>query len=577
MRDQRRHLRVVRGAVLGGLTLLLTDVAAVNLVPERMGDDRTRSVPAPPKEHRTPPRLTVPEAVPSDRDDKRLSKQIRVFIKRIVIRGNTVFRSDELSTVTRAYEQRSVGTDELQSLRRELTLYYVERGYLNSGAVIPDQKVRDGTVAINVVEGRLSEVEVSGNKALRPSYIVDRMNLGTDGVLNLTALQERLQLLQQDPLIERISADLTPGLKPGEASLFMHITERQRYAVGLSMNNHRSPSVGALGGTVWGTLYNLTGFGDILETRYSGSEGLDAVAGAYTLPLNAHGTLLRVTYDQNDATVTEQPFDTINITSATHNGSLAIEHPFILTPRTRLKGELRFERRHSETFLLDSPFSFSPGTQDGVSDISVLRLTQDWSHRTLHSAIGLRSTLNLGLDLFGATINSSDLPDGQFFSWVGQFQWARRLSKSNHQVIFRTDLQLAADPLLPLEKFALGGANSVRGYRENAFVRDNGWVSSIEFRLPVARLPLTWLSDDADDGWLQLAPFFDIGWSEDIVNDSQSQNIVYSAGLGLRWDPASRLHAEFYWGHGFVSLEPQNVEHDLQDDGLHFRLDLGLL
>lgn len=88
--------------------------------------------------------------------------------------------------------------------------------------------------------------------------------------------------------------------------------------------------------------------------------------------------------------------------------------------------------------------------------------------------------------LLGATINPSP-PDGKFFTWSGQFQWAWRLPYWDSEVLFRSDVQLASEALLSLEKLPVGGANSVRGYRENQLVRDNGWLSSLE---PTFRTPL---------------------------------------------------------------------------------------
>ena len=36
------------------------------------------------------------------------------------------------------------------------------------------------------------------------------------------------------------------------------------------------------------------------------------------------------------------------------------------------------------------------------------------------------------------------------------------------------------------EKFSLGGVNSVRGYRENELVSDNGVIGSMELRIPLS-------------------------------------------------------------------------------------------
>jgi hemolysin activation/secretion protein len=53
------------------------------------------------------------------------------------------------------------------------------------------------------------------------------------------------------------------------------------------------------------------------------------------------------------------------------------------------------------------------------------------------------------------------------------------------EILFRTDLQLANNPLLPLEQLAVGGRYTVRGYQENQLVRDNGVIAQLEARVPV--------------------------------------------------------------------------------------------
>ena len=52
-------------------------------------------------------------------------------------------------------------------------------------------------------------------------------------------------------------------------------------------------------------------------------------------------------------------------------------------------------------------------------------------------------------------------------------------------LILRASTQLASDALLAMEKFVVGGHATVRGYRENQFVRDNGFAASAELRFPL--------------------------------------------------------------------------------------------
>ena len=55
--------------------------------------------------------------------------------------------------VTAPYKNRTLATEDLERLRLALTLLYINKGYLTSGAIIPDQDVQAGVVAVHIIEG----------------------------------------------------------------------------------------------------------------------------------------------------------------------------------------------------------------------------------------------------------------------------------------------------------------------------------------------------------------------------------------------------------------------------------------
>ncbi|MGH8653563.1 MAG: ShlB/FhaC/HecB family hemolysin secretion/activation protein [Gammaproteobacteria bacterium] len=543
--------------------------------PERPGEDKRREFPEAPLEKPSPlPELTPPP--PPGPKASPLSTQLQVFAKDIKLTGNRVISDQELGKVTAPYENRTLSSEDLQSLRQALTVYYINEGYVNSGALIPDQEVENGVIEIQIVEGKLTGVELSGNDGLRDNYIKKRLRLGSEEALNLRVLQERMQLLDQDRRIGRLNAQLKPGLEPGEGILELLVEEARPYELGVSFNNHHSTSVGELRGEFYAAHYNLAGFGDVLTARYGITEGVDDVGASYSFPLTARDTRFNLYFDRSNADIVEAPFGSIDIASETEAYGVSMSHPFYRTPRRQLLAELVFERRQSDTFLLGEPFPFSLGTEatDGASDVSVLRLRQEWVDRSPNQVLALRSTLSFGLDALGATENPGDLPDGEFFAWLGQVQWVRRLWETDNQVLVRGQIQWAADPLLPLEKLGVGGASTVRGYRENLLVRDRGFVGSIELRFPVFRLPLPFITQEPEDGQVQLATFYDFGWSENVEESSPNPRTISSAGLGVRWDPHPKIHSEIYWG--FALRNVNTEEEGLQDDGIHFASDMRL-
>ena len=330
--------------------------AQVPFTPERPGEDRRDRLPEVPLEQPSPI-LPLPPPPPAQKAPP-LSDTLQVFVKKIKLTGNKVISNEELAQVCAPYENRTLSSEELQALRRALTVYYINKGYVNSGAVIPDQEVKEGIIEIQIVEGKLTDVELSGNDWLRDSYIEKRLRLGSEDALNLQTLQERMQLLDEDRRVERLNAELKPGLKPGEGVLQVQIEEARPYEIGVSFNNRYSTSVGELRGEVYGAHYNLTGFGDVLTAHYGITEGTNSVGASYSFPFTARDTRWNLYFDRGDSDIVEEPFDAIDITSETETYGLSVSHPLYRTPRRQLLAELVFERRQSETFLLGEPFSF---------------------------------------------------------------------------------------------------------------------------------------------------------------------------------------------------------------------------
>lgn len=523
------------------------------------------------------PKFTLPDLKAEPAKDPQLSSAFSVFIKQIKLTGCTIFSKQELKQITQPYENRAVSNQELQVLKHTLTRYYIDHGYINSGVILPDQQVKDGIIRLQVIEGELTEFTINGNDWLRSSYIDDRVRQSFAIPLNVKEVQDRLYLLQQDPLIERINAELRPGLKPGQSRMNLSVTEARPYQVGFVVANDHSPSIGGVSGKLWLRHNNLTGYGDALNFSYTAMEGLDAFSGSYSVPLSAYDTRLNLYYQNSESDIIDKSSDDISIHSHAQTYGISLAQPLYRTHEQTFSVSLAFEYRFSKIFIDSKPFLFSTGEAEeeaedaGESKISVLRFTQEWLDRDQTQVIAARSTFNLGINTLGATNNSDGTADGQFFTWLGQFQWIKGLPWLNSQIHFHADIQLAHDSLLPLEKFSIGGRRSVRGYRENQFVRDKGAITSLEWRVPVFRLPIPGLSHSIADSSVQLATFADFGWSENIAVVTEDSKTIASWGLGVLWDPSPKIHTEFYWGVPFRSIQ-NKTGYDLQDSGIHFQV-----
>jgi hemolysin activation/secretion protein len=505
----------------------------------------------------------------------RLPGEARLFVRDFNFEGNRAFSDAELGAVAAPFKNRELGSDEIEQARRAITVHYVQHGYVNSGAVIPDQDPTNGIVTLRIIEGRVSQIKLEGNEWFTDRHLLSRLQLGSAPPLNLNKLQEGLQLLRQDPNMRQINAELKPGIAPGESLLEVKVKDEQPFRVGLQIDNQRPPSVGAGQLSLLASVLNLSGHSDPLHLRYgilnSGEDQvefseLDNLEGSYLLPLNRYETAIGIHGSRLNTRIGEAIFESLDITSLTESYGVFLRQPIYRTVNHEVAISAGFDHRVNNTWLLDEPFSISPGAVNGEMVVSVLRVSQEWLWRGRNHVLALRSTFNFGLDAWDATDNGvPGDPDATFFYWLGQAQYVQRLFKTQNQVVLRLSGQWTDEPLLALEQFSVGGFNTVRGYLENQLVRDRGVVSSIEFRVPV-------LFDKSGAGTLHLAPFFDFGgaWNE---SGAPGPSTICSTGLGVLYAPNKHLSAEVYWGYRFRDVDmPEDA--GLQDHGLSLKINL---
>ncbi|WP_233746601.1 ShlB/FhaC/HecB family hemolysin secretion/activation protein [Leptodesmis sichuanensis] len=521
--------------------------------------------PLPPPEQLLPPSPTTP-TTPGEVPPIEAPQTIRV--KRFVITGSTVFSEQELvAAIAKVIgplgpEGRNVSLAELFQARSAVTDYYTSRGYITSGAFIPPQKLQDGVVEIRVLEGSLEDIRVTGLKRLNPGYISSRIAIATRAPLNRDRLLQALQLLQLNPLVASISAELSAGSRPGTSLLEVRVTEARSAFATFTVDNQRVPSVGSVRGQLLGTELNLLGFGDAISLSFTKTQGSNALDFSYTVPLSPYDTTLGFSAGFSNSQVIEAPFDVLNIQSESYYLELTGRQPIIRTPTQELALGLTLSTRRTKTTFLEDrlPFS-SPGADaEGQTKASVIRFFQEYTTRSSQSVFAVRSQFNLGVEALGATVNESP-PDTRFFSWRGQAQWVRLLAPDTILLV-RGDLQLADRPLLPIEQFGIGGLLSVRGYRQDLLLTDNGLFASVETRIPVLRFP-------QQQALVFFTPFVDFGkgWNRSPGPDPDPGTLV-STGFGFRLQISNNFNAQLVFGFPLVKVNSQ--KETLQEKGIYF-------
>ncbi|MBW4562108.1 MAG: ShlB/FhaC/HecB family hemolysin secretion/activation protein [Mojavia pulchra JT2-VF2] len=498
-----------------------------------------------------------------------------ITVQRFEFVGNTAFSQGKLNSTIANFTGKAITFAELLKAANQITELYVQKGYITSGAYIPSQEFRSGIIKIQVVEGSLEDIQVNVIKGrLNSNYVRSRLAIATTKPLNINRLQEALQLLQLNPLIERLDAELTAGTRPGVNSLAVTVKGARTFNAQLSINNNRNPSIGSFERGIELSEANLLGLGDRLSFAYRNTDGSNSFEGGYTLPVNPRNGTIAFNYWITNNKIIEPAFKDFNIEVDSREFELTFRQPILQRATPEISQELTLSltaaRRESNSSIQGVEFPLFLGADDqGETRISELIFAQEWLQRSRQEVLAARSELNLGIGAFNATISNNE-PDSRFFMWRGQIIYLRLLSQPTGQpaigptLLLRSNVQLASDSLVSFEQFSLGGQGTVRGYRQDVLLSDNGIFASAELRLPIARLPEV-------QGTLQVAPFIDVGTVWNTGTENPQPNTLVGSGLGLLWQMGDRLTARLDWGIPLVNIDTS--KRTWQENGLYFQLE----
>ncbi len=227
------------------------------------------------------------------------------------------------------------------------------------------------------------------------------------------------------------------------------------------------------------------------------------------------------------------PFDSV---SKSTEGSISYNHPFIRSRSQNLSGGLALQWKDTETRLRDFASDASNPGRDHVR-VFQQRLTYDWVDRWM--GINLAEVRNnIGLDMWGATKKdderrSREVADGRFVYLNGNIGRLQGLG-GPWSVYGELQWQYSFDPLLPSERFGVGGSGIGRGFAPGNITGDRGFALKLEPRYGQA-VGYSWLRS------YQAYAFYDWGKTYNLDVDDDEQQKLGSIGAGVRFNLTDQL------------------------------------
>jgi hemolysin activation/secretion protein len=452
-------------------------------------------------------------------------------LKTVTFKGATMVSRTELDALAQGYVGRDVALSDLDKLAQQVTDLYHSRGYFLAQAVVPVQTVRDGTVEISVVEGKLGKVEVhvADDAPIGETRVRAYLSLLQPGQAVNAKTYERTMLLLSDQPGIKVASGLEEGIEPGTSDLVVDITKAPRVAFSADADNHGTRESGRVrvGGTM--RVNSPLGIGDNLDARLMVSDGNALNFGrlAYEAPLGKDGLRVGLGYSRIRYEL-GGPLSVLGAEGRANVYDLSLNYPLIRQRAQNLFLRLGIDQKD----LNDDLNAFSYNSRKRIRGVGA-----GWSWELRDSLLGggywaSTGTLYRGrLDIQDGLTEQLDQgalghdTQGDFTKLTFQFSRLQAILP-RHTLYVSIGGQLSSRNLDASEKLALGGARANRAFPSSELLVDDGLLGTVEWRWAATEDLTPYLFYDAGRGRLSHSP---------LSLDGPNTKSMQGYGIGAVW------------------------------------------
>lgn len=431
-----------------------------------------------------------------DIEQKQVAPVLKVPIKKIIVSGNSLITSQEISAVTSPYEGKSISYQDSFKIAAAITQVYRKAGYFLAYAYVPYQRITNGVLQINVVEGKLGSVRVEGNKAYSTAFIMWNFKPAMQGgTLQYDRLQRAIMLLNENTDLS-VKSVLLPGKTPGTTDIVLKVEDKTPNHISGDYNNFGTLSGGQNQPNATFAFGNLIGQGDnlTLNAMYpmpnsKTTLGTPIFSANYSVPLDNKGLKLTAAYSSADVRLGAS-LDVLNVVGNTNVTSLGVTRALARADTHSSNLTATFNDKNSHNFQLGAL-----STVYFVRDVA-LGYNATWLSGSGSNSFSSTVTQGLGNMLGGSgspcplcTTSPGTDPASNTFTKLGWTLSRVQSLGGGYLVILKAGGQFAFNNLVTSEQFLIGGPESVRGYRAAELSGDSGENGTVEFRFPLLTKP----------------------------------------------------------------------------------------
>lgn len=464
-------------------------------------------------------------------------------VARYEVSGAHLIAAEEIDRLVIPYTGRAKVFGDIQRALEAVEEAYRNRGYGAVQVILPEQELTEGVVRMTVIESRIANVRISGNRHFDEANIRASLPGVREGTAPMALrISESIQLANENPA-KKVDVVMRVGEQEGTVDMDVKVQDDSPQRVFLTADNTGNAKTGK---TRLGVAYqhaNLFNRDHVATVAYTTSperqDRVDIYSVSYRLPLYAQGDSVDVIYGQSDVATGTTATVAGPMQFAGSGKVYGLRYNMILPRQGEYASRVVYGLDQRE---FDNTCSFNgfPLGTPGCGSVTVrpLNVTYggQWSRPGETTDFALSFARNAPGGPHG---RQSDFSVARLGGAEKDYS-VYRVSGS-HALAFSGDWQArgafsgqySPDRLVAGEQLGLAGSLAVRGFEERVVARDSGYFANFEVYTP----DFLGVAEGQGSGNLRGLAFVDLGrgWDRRPSSASRLEEKIGSAGVGVRY------------------------------------------
>jgi hemolysin activation/secretion protein len=412
-------------------------------------------------------------------DEKTLPKGKCFNIKTVKLDGAQSLTKEEQDKLTGQYIGTCMDLASINKLMHDITNYYINKGNVTTRLAIPKQDLKQGTLTLMVIEGKIESIELNENTPRDKRQIAMAFPNLNGKNLNLRDIEQGLDQLNRLSS-SKATMKIEPSTRAGYSRIIITNKVEKDSRASVTYDNSGQGSTGKNKVTITGEQDNLLGAGDYWSMSYNEDTAThnyqkksQLVSGIVSVPYGYWTFSANGSYSEyvNTINVTNQEFQTHGQTST---GTGKIERVLHRDQNSKTSANVALTVKDTLNFIEDTELSAS------TQQLSILKAGVDHTLQALGGVWYAALNYERGMKLFGAQEDASDIASNDAHAQFDKCSFEANVYKpfavKSANLAFRSGVigQYTGDALFPSEQITMGDRYTVRGFQESSLSGDSG-------------------------------------------------------------------------------------------------------